>query len=96
MLLRPVDSGLAAAVRMHDKPRRGLLAGPGHEQGINGQLRVDRGAHRPADDFLRAQILHRRKIQKSLIGRDITDVGEPDPIRTLAFKVLLQQVRRHG
>src|SRR5882757_1666871 len=49
--------------------------------------------HRPADDPAAVQVHDGGQIQPSLIGLDVGDVGEPDPVRRSGGKVALEQVR---
>src|SRR5882762_3302295 len=49
--------------------------------------------HRPADDPAAVQVHDGSQIQPSLIGLDVGDVGEPDPVRRSGDKVPLEQVR---
>src|SRR5882724_3503376 len=48
--------------------------------------------HRPADDPAAVQVHDGGQIQPSLIGLDVGDVGEPDPVRRSGGKVALEQV----
>jgi hypothetical protein len=49
-------------------------------------------SHRPADNLPRGQILDRREIQKSLAGRDIGDIGQPDGVGPDGAEIALKQV----
>jgi hypothetical protein len=93
MLQRPLESTLAAAIRMVDHLLGSAL----------GQCHVDRGQHqlgpemmfhRPADYFARAGIQHHCQIQKARPGRDVGDVGYPEPIELSDAEVAIDQIRR--
>src|SRR4051794_15117790 len=49
--------------------------------------------HRPAGDLAAVQVHDRSQIEPSLIGLDVGDVGEPDPVRCSGDKVPIEQVR---
>src|SRR6201997_482886 len=49
--------------------------------------------HRPADDLAAVEIHDRSQIEPALIGLDIGDVGEPDPVRRGGDEVAFEQVR---
>src|SRR6201981_3785591 len=49
--------------------------------------------HRPADDLAAVEIHDRSQIKPALIGLDVGDVGEPDPVRRGGDEVALEQVR---
>src|ERR1700726_1928283 len=49
--------------------------------------------HRPADDLAAVEVHDRGQIEPSLIGLDVGDVGEPDPVRRGGDEVALEQVR---
>src|SRR6266581_274666 len=50
-------------------------------------------AHRPADDLSAVQIHHGGQIEPALIGLDVGDVGEPNPVRRGGYEVALEQIR---
>src|ERR1700694_1895357 len=50
-------------------------------------------AHRPADDLAAVQVHDGGQIEPALIGLDVGDVGEPDPVRRGGGEVSLEQVR---
>src|SRR4030081_3254991 len=50
-------------------------------------------AHRPADDLAAVQVHDGGQIEPSLIGLDVGDVGEPDPVRRGGSEVAVEQVR---
>src|ERR1700738_3111741 len=49
--------------------------------------------HRPADDPAAVQVHDGGQIEPSLIGLDVGDVGEPDPVRRGGDEVPVEQVR---
>src|SRR6266550_5038773 len=49
--------------------------------------------HRPTDDFAAVEIHDGGQIKPALIGLDVGDVGEPDPVRRGGDEVALEQVR---
>jgi len=49
--------------------------------------------HRPADDPAAVQIHDGGQIEPALIGLDVGDIGEPDPVRRSGAEVALEQVR---
>src|SRR3954471_11006248 len=51
----------------------------GHDQGADAQLGPEVVGHGPADDLARGPVLDRGQIQEALLGRDVGDVGQPDP-----------------
>src|SRR6266404_7688886 len=50
-------------------------------------------AHRPADDLAAVQVHDGGQIEPALIGLDVGDVGEPDPVRRGDGEVALEQIR---
>jgi len=67
----------------------------GHHQCGERQLGSHMVAHRPAHDLAGRQVEHGGQIQLAFTGRDIGDVGEPDPVRRGCREALRQQVRRN-
>src|SRR5258708_15310962 len=49
--------------------------------------------HRPADDLAAVEVHDRGQIKPALIGLDVGDVGQPDPVRRGGDEVALEQVR---
>ena len=49
--------------------------------------------HRPADDLAAVEVQDGGQIEPALIGLDIGDVGEPDPVRRSGGEVAIEQVR---
>jgi hypothetical protein len=64
--VRPI---LAAAVRMHAQPRRGLPLAEGHGQCLGRECRPHVVGHEPADDRSRAPIQHHGERQPAFAGR---------------------------
>src|SRR5919112_1421537 len=52
--------------------------------------------HRPAYDLAAVEVHDRGQIKPALIGLDVSDVGEPDPVRCGGDEVALEQVRGNG
>src|SRR5882672_5614737 len=48
---------------------------------------------RPADDLAAVQVHDGGQIEPALIGLDIGDVGEPDPVRRSGGEVAVEQIR---
>ena len=63
-------------------------------QSVKYQLRGERGGHRPADNAATVRIEHHGEIEKPRPGRDVGDVGDPEPIRRFRREIALDQVRR--
>src|SRR5689334_4463812 len=49
-------------------------------------------AHRPTDDPAAVEVHDRRRIEPSLVGFDVSEVGEPDLVRRLGVEVPIEQV----
>jgi hypothetical protein len=49
--------------------------------------------HRPAHDLATVEVHDGGQIEPSLIGPDIGDIGEPDPVRRGGGEVAVEQVR---
>jgi hypothetical protein len=64
-----------------------------HPQGRQRQVGAQVIAHCPADDLSAVEVQDRGQIEPALIGLDIGDVGEPDPVRRGSGEVALDQVR---
>jgi hypothetical protein len=65
----------------------------GHVQSLQNQLGAQMGRHRPADDPAAPGIHHHRQVQESCPGRDVGDVGHPEPIPARGGEVPLHQIR---
>src|ERR1700745_3543169 len=48
--------------------------------------------HRPADDFAAVEIHQRGQIEPALLGLDVSDVGEPDLVRSSGDEVALEKI----
>src|SRR6266702_8007658 len=49
--------------------------------------------HRPADDLSAVEVEDRCQIEPALIGLDVCDIGEPDPVRRGSDEVAVEHVR---
>src|SRR4029078_581980 len=49
--------------------------------------------HRPAADLAAVEVHDRGQIKPALISLDVSDVGEPDPVRRCSDEVALEQIR---
>ena len=90
-LAERVAGVLAALIRVMDDRRGGALRDR-HVQGRQNQLRSQVRLHRPAHDAPRIHIEHHGQIQKARPGRNVGDVGNPQPIGTLAVEPPLYEV----
>ena len=50
--------------------------------------------HRPANDPPAIGIEHHGEIEKARSGRNVSDVGDPQPIRLVRHEVAINQIRR--
>ena len=67
----------------------------GHLQRIYGQLAGHPGGSRPTNHLPVEQIQEHRKVQPSLIGRDVGYIPGPDTIGGICLKILIQQIWRY-
>jgi hypothetical protein len=65
-----------------------------HVQGIEHQLFGQCRGHRPADNATAEGVEHDGEIDKACPGRNVGDVGDPQPIRRFRREVPLNQVGR--
>ena len=65
-----------------------------HVQSIEHQLAGKCRRHRPADNAAAERIEHDGEIEKACPGRNVGDVGHPQPIRRFRREVALDQVGR--
>jgi hypothetical protein len=63
-----------------------------HGERGDGQFGTHVIAHGPADHLPGEQIEDHGQVEPAFAGRDISDVGQPDLIRPVGDKVLIQQV----
>src|SRR4051812_8484511 len=85
---------LNAAVGMMDQVSAGPLCRDGHAQRRQREFDAHVGLHRPADDPAAIQVHDGGQIEPSLIGLDVGDVGEPDPVWRSGAKAALEQIWR--
>src|SRR3984893_15543391 len=85
---------LDAAIGMVDQTGTRPLHRDGHPQSCQRQGGPQMSRHRPADDPAAVQVHDGGQIELALIGLDVGDVGEPDPVRRIGAEVPIQQVRR--
>jgi hypothetical protein len=88
-------SVLAAPIRMVQQGLSRIPTTKGHPQRIHGQLAGHPGGGRPTDHLPVEQIQEHGQIQPSLIGRDVGNIANPDMIRSINGKVLIQKVWRY-
>src|SRR3954470_4963379 len=69
------------------------LYGNGHRECRQWQFGAQMIRDRPADDLAAVEVHDRSQIKPALIGLDVSDVGEPDPVRRGGDEVALEQVR---
>src|SRR5882762_2184654 len=65
----------------------------GHRYGRQWQFGAQMIRHRPADDLAAVEVQDGGQIEPALIGLDVGDVGEPDPVRRSGGEVAVEQVR---
>ena len=63
-----------------------------HVQGIEHELGFKIMAHGPADDAPREGIQHNGQVQEPGPGRDIGDVGHPEPVWRIGVEVPIDQI----
>ena len=83
MLRRPVESGLAAPVRMEDQTRLGMAPEPGHAQRVGHQAGLHVGLHAPAHHLAAEQVDHCSQVQPAFVCGDVGDIAVPDQVRRL-------------
>src|SRR5216684_6573967 len=93
VLRRPFESALNAPIRMVDQACTGPLRRDGHPQGCQRQVGAQVIAHCPADDLSAVEVQDRGQIKPALIGLDISNICEPDPVRRSGGEVAVEQVR---
>src|SRR5512144_163313 len=52
--------------------------------------------HRPPDDLHRGEVLHRGKVEPTLVGGNVADVSQPHRVGNGDLEVTVEQVWRHG
>jgi len=78
---------------MMNQPSRRPLGSDGAKQRLGDQILCHTFPHGVAHDFSSKEILVTGKIQPTLGRGDVSDVSNPDLIRGLRDKVLIQEVR---
>src|SRR5277367_4384158 len=92
LLRRPLESALAATVRVMDQP--GCRAhDKGCPQGGESQVAMQPVAGRPADDPAGEQVNDDGEVQPAFAGPNVGDVGAPFLVRPGCHEVLIEQVR---
>src|SRR5580700_970437 len=84
---------LNAAVGMVDQAGARPLRRDGHPQGRQWQFSAQMVLHCPAHDAAAVEVKNGGQIEPSLIGLDVGDVGEPDPVRRSGGEVAVEQIR---
>jgi len=70
-----------------DEASAGSTTGDGHVDGIEDQLGAQVSGHRPADDSAAEHVHDDGQIEEALPGRQIGDVGHPQPVGADALNV---------
>ena len=97
VLRRPVESALAAPVRvMHQPLQLGLAAPDGHLQGVQGQVGAQRPRGLPADQEATEGVDDQGHVHKARPGRDIGQIRHPQLVGSLGGEVPLYQVSGPG
>src|SRR6266699_3369401 len=78
---------------MVDQTSSRPLCRNGHRQSRQWKCGAQMICHRPADDFAAVEIHDGGQIKPALIGLDVGDAGEPDPVRRGSDEDALEQVR---
>ena len=84
---------LAAPIRVMDQTRRRTPTEPSHRQCIEHDVSRHPGFDRPADNLAVEQIEDNSQVEPALVGRDIADIREPDPVGHHGMEAPLQKVR---
>ena len=92
MLRRPLESTLAALVRVVDHTGRPPLS-QRHVERVQHELGAQMIRHRPADDPSTPRIDHDRQIQEPRPRRHVRDVRHPELVGTRCSEVTLNEVR---
>ena len=67
----------------------------GHEQGLQRQGCMGAALHRPTNDPPRKQVDHNSKIQKSFVGANLGDIGDPKLVGGIHVEPPTQGIARH-
>jgi len=93
VLRRPVESALAAPVRvMHQPLQLGLAVPDGHLQGVQGQVSAQRPRGLPAHDEAAERIDDEGHVDEPRPGRHIGQIRNPQPVGSLCGEVAIHQV----
>ena len=68
----------------------------GHHESRERQFGSHMITHGPADDLAAVEVHDGRQVQPTLTGRNVGDVGEPDPVRRRGHEVSIDQVGAIG
>ena len=85
---------LAALVGVMDDARAGRRCASAMSSACEDELGAQVRRHRPADDAPAPHIEHDRQVEEARPGRDVGDVGDPEPIRAGGREVPLHQIGR--
>src|SRR6266536_3090562 len=84
-ILRPL-------IRVMDQLVGRLASADRHLERVDDELGLHVGAHRPADDLAAEAVDHRGEVERALPGRDVLDVGGPQPVRPRRVEVALDEI----
>src|SRR6266851_4048435 len=91
MLRRPFESALATLVRMMNHGGGPALPQRQVER-LQHQFGAQMGFHRPADDSAAESVEHYSQVKKPGPGRDVSYVGDPQPIGRRGDEVAFDQI----
>jgi len=77
MLPRPLESALAAPVRVMQEASAGLAKAQSHVEGSFDQLGAQVVSHRPAHDATGEEVDDDGQVEPAFPGADVRDVGSP-------------------
>ena len=95
VLRRPVESGLAPAVGVHDQPGAGLTTPVRRRERLADKIRFDPIVHRPTDDTTASKIHDHGQIQPTFSSGDIRDIANPGTGHRPAIKPSIKGVGRN-
>ncbi len=93
MLRRPVESALAALIRMKQHLLWLAALFVGHVEGLDYQLGIRFGGERPANHPTRVQIQRRGQIMPTTLRPNVGDVAAPHLVRALDSEIAVQSIR---
>ena len=67
-----------------------------HLERLEHELAAQVRRHRPADDAAAKDVEHDGEVEKARPGRDLRDVGDPEPVGFLRRKAPFDEVRRRS